>query len=751
MRAEGLDLLTFDPLLERAAERCVARWEASGPLEVRHTRVSSSEPGPASVGNQERARVVVGGPQHEPARELALALNLIDPEDERPGFQVGGRRFSDAWDCVLATFEDPSRPDLPVTLLFGEGAEALRAQLEHTWPASRPALFVFQYGRLSTEVRLELDGRTVDRSLRRHEPSWVEDSKSYRVVQHKGSGLTARVGKDVLPGRVNRYLDQAADVRARVAEWTGATLRHPSLIFDARLDRFAQLGARGSAHRLARCQPRLGLVQVLLAPGMVDDAAAAVAEAAYHDAWGEPVPIWMRAAAAVDAVDSWWGRSLQEVVDTIALCESSPSFEAVFGAQAERRTSVHVRLPLRALVFRSLRARLGGEGLARAWRGEEELGSDLLEDLLRASLERSGPEGLEALRTRRAEQRARALDPERSLHGFLLAPPADGRVAGYGSTAAHSALKRLQKHGAGAVALSSLYAATPGPWSGSAWNPTALHGCLEGDVALAATLSEARSKGLTTMLVPELLTSPAGGLYGDAHLTSAADWETFFEVYEVFLAHYALLADLLDVDVLCVGSGMPAATRSALPRSGGKLESQASYEVRRVGWARLIARARELFGGALTFGAQGEAQAEGIEFWEDLDWVGVTLSPSVGGRDERIRNVNRLRGHFEKLLTASFQRIAERHQRPFLITSIGFRSVEGGALGRAARGAADPDLQARLYSALAGALNESQSSGHAPRGVFLRAWPLAAGGLDDRGYGPRGKPAEDFVSSIVRR
>jgi hypothetical protein len=100
----------------------------------------------------------------------------------------------------------------------------------------------------------------------------------------------------------------------------------------------------------------------------------------------------------------------------------------------------------------------------------------------------------------------------------------------------------------------------------------------------------------------------------------------------------------------------------------------------------------------------------------------------------------------------SFERIAQDHGRPFLVTRIGFRSAEGAALGGGeALGAADPMMQARLYDALADALDSSERAGCAPRGLLLRAWSLSGSGAGERGFVPQDKPAESVVGRILRR
>jgi hypothetical protein len=758
MRAGVIELITHDPELDRVATRTAARWELDGPLEVVHRRRIPDE----RAADPRGARVVVGGSRDHEARELAERLGFLDPEQADPEqpdpehereFVVGGRRFDDAADCLVATFVDPQRAGLPVTLIYSESAVSSSLILDRLWPGVRCELVVFQHGRLAARARLEPDGTLIESSLRRLEPAWAEEADDYRLFTRPGVDLRARAAPEVLPIRAGDYLDVLGRVRAEIATWTGVPPPEMSVILESSVDRHAEQGAAGRVNELARYNPVSRTLIALLAAGLADDAGALAAEVSLRAAWGEPVQEWMASAAGCDVAGRWWGRSLEDCGAALELLDTQPSFEEVFAGNPSDFVSPHLRQPVQALLFRALRKSVSRETLARLWRGEEELELQTLKDLFRSTLATIDPSARDRVIAARSAHLGHAIDPERSLFGFHLRAPADATFAGFGSRPAHFALNRIQKLGAEAIAVPSLFAGTSGPWHGSAWNAAPRMGALEGDAALAVTLAEARARGFSTVLSPELLTSPAGGLYGEAHLTSVEDWQEFFAAYEHFITHYALFAELLGVDILCIGSGMPAATRVATPaKAGARAESEASYTVRREGWARIIRRARQLFGGALTFGAEGELQASEIAFWDALDWVGIELEPSLLAPGHRSRRGDRLRSRVETILVNSFERIAQDHGRPFLVTRIGFRSAEGAALGGGeALGAADPMMQARLYDALADALDSSERAGCAPRGLLLRAWSLSGSGAGERGFVPQDKPAESVVGRILRR
>src|SRR5262249_34027245 len=106
----------------------------------------------------------------------------------------------------------------------------------------------------------------------------------------------------------------------------------------------------------------------------------------------------------------------------------------------------------------------------------------------------------------------------------------------------------------------------------------------ESDDRLREVTAQAHALGLKVMLKPHLWLRPPAWC-GEIDPGTPEGWRRWFDTYDEFLAHYAALAREAGIDALCVGN--------ELERSVVKGDE----------WRRLIARARSIYPGPLTYGA----------------------------------------------------------------------------------------------------------------------------------------------------
>ncbi|NUO83600.1 hypothetical protein HUU05_26290, partial [candidate division KSB1 bacterium] len=75
----------------------------------------------------------------------------------------------------------------------------------------------------------------------------------------------------------------------------------------------------------------------------------------------------------------------------------------------------------------------------------------------------------------------------------------------------------------------------------------------ENDESLFASMYWAQELGMHAMLKPHILMAgPRWGWPGDVTMNSPQDWEKFFDCYERWMRHYALLAEMYGFDSLCL-------------------------------------------------------------------------------------------------------------------------------------------------------------------------------------------------------
>ncbi len=282
----------------------------------------------------------------------------------------------------------------------------------------------------------------------------------------------------------------------------------------------------------------------------------------------------------------------------------------------------------------------------------------------------------------------------------------------YGTDAATVMLQKLPPHGINAIALVPYGFASLQEPQVRGWNTR-----WEGDAGVTQLARAAQSLGIKVLLKPQLWMR--GGNPAEINFPGAAENALWFAQYQPFLEHYAQLASAIHADVFCVGVELEKMTGN----------QQA--------WRKLIARARELYPGPLTYAANFGAEFENIAFWDVLDYIGV---------DEYYPLPDDLS---TATVIAKIARVQARFQKPVLFTEAGFASVAGAnrAPWDEPSRRVDLQIQARSYDALLAAFYEK------PWFAGVYWWKVGTngfGGPDDASHTPWNKPAMETVDRWFR-
>ena len=226
-------------------------------------------------------------------------------------------------------------------------------------------------------------------------------------------------------------------------------------------------------------------------------------------------------------------------------------------------------------------------------------------------------------------------------------------------------------------------------------------------------------------------------------LATATSQRELFRSWGEFTTHIGLLAELAGVDVLSLGTESPDSTVTRVSdenrRRANDLENLSTN------WRFLIEAGRAAFAGGLTYAARWDGEAQGIEFWKDLDFVGQNVFVPFGeARDKQ----SPAAAEMTQRIVASFAHLAQLSKqqgvRP-LICGIGISSSADGWMQPSRPGGKlDLDLQLRFYEGLLRALQIGRKQAIAPAGLFTWCWwsDPESGGEQDRGFTPQNKPAE---------
>jgi hypothetical protein len=247
------------------------------------------------------------------------------------------------------------------------------------------------------------------------------------------------------------------------------------------------------------------------------------------------------------------------------------------------------------------------------------------------------------------------------------------------------------------------------------------------DQVLRGGVSRAKAAGLRVMV--KLQTWGPGFRDGkfsaDIGMTNAADWRAFMANYRLYVLRYARLAAETQADILCIGTELAQASQATVVAGE---------------WRALAEEVRSVFPGPLTYAAH-HREAEGVPFWDSLDYIGVNGYYPVSGLPAALEDLERL---------------SERWNRPVVFTEAGFASsphalTEPWRPGpiEASPGSVRLGLQAEGWQTLLAELWRRDFVW----GVYAWKWhPNAAwGGRTNADHTPQGKPALEVIRRFYTR
>ena len=244
----------------------------------------------------------------------------------------------------------------------------------------------------------------------------------------------------------------------------------------------------------------------------------------------------------------------------------------------------------------------------------------------------------------------------------------------------------------------------------------------ETDLSMIHAARRARERGMTVLWKPQIWLS-GGAWPGDVEMTSEEDWVAWFSAYRRYLVHQALLAEWVGADLFSVGV--------ELGRTVG----------REAEWRRSIAAVRLFYRGPLTYAANWYGDFDRVEFWDELDLLGIDayepLSESPAADEAELRAGARR-------IVAGLAAAAERHGKGIVVTELGYAAHRAAWVAPHEEGGVYSEAdQALAYRAMLDALGRPGWL----RGVFVwKAFSSEDGAArrGRRGGRPDGGQRADF-------
>ena len=310
-----------------------------------------------------------------------------------------------------------------------------------------------------------------------------------------------------------------------------------------------------------------------------------------------------------------------------------------------------------------------------------------------------------------------------SRHQGVAFEHAWGRRAasqGYGSEVSAHSLDRLSELGTTWISITPFgFQRSPEDpsfqWGGSRFS--------ESDERLRQVTAQAHARQIRVMIKPHIWLRPPAWV-GMVEPPTETAWSTWFATYREFILHYAVLAQDVGIEALCIGNEL----------------SETTY--REDAWRGLIAEVRTVYDGALTYGAHAD-EVWNVPFWDALDFIGVSAYFELASRPSP--TYAEIERAWQPLMTR-LERLSARWERPVLFTELGYRSVDFAVQYPWKYSDSTPvnlQLQADAYAAFF----ETVWTEPWFAGVYWWTWSSLAddGGPTDDDYTPRGKPAEDIL------
>ena len=256
------------------------------------------------------------------------------------------------------------------------------------------------------------------------------------------------------------------------------------------------------------------------------------------------------------------------------------------------------------------------------------------------------------------------------------------------------------------------------------------------DADLEFVIAYAHARGVKVLLKPQLdLSADDEHWRGQIQFEREADWEKWFASYRRFILYYARLAQANGAQEFAVGTELYATTTRAQD------------------WRALIRAVRQEYTGVLTYAANHSGEELQIEFWDDLDYIGVnvfyhltnyrapTRQQIIDGWQAPLKQLTRLHEKFPR--------------QPIVFTEVGYPSMDMASAwpwNWERQGAVDLQEQALLYEVLFQIWWHTRERPWF-RGMFIWNWlpDPQQGGPDDADYTPRGKPAEKILKYYYQR
>ena len=175
-------------------------------------------------------------------------------------------------------------------------------------------------------------------------------------------------------------------------------------------------------------------------------------------------------------------------------------------------------------------------------------------------------------------------------------------------------------------------------------------------------IETAHNSGFKVFFKPHLWLSDAteGKWRSDVYPSTEEGWKEWQADYRAFILFYAQIAEKNNVEMFCIGTEL---SRVAVEKP--------DY------WRQLIQEVREVYSGELTYAANWYKEYEKIQFWDQLDYIGVqAYFPLTHHNFPSAEEISK--GWKPHL--SSLESVHKKFDKKVLFTEMGYKSIANSAV-----------------------------------------------------------------------
>jgi len=690
---------------------------------------------PADSLGQRPVTLVGAINSNQPLRRLLPQLPI---ERLAEGFRFRGQTYRAADDILTLTYPNPLNPTQALSIVTGNSDRAI---LDSFRKNSRRRM------RSMGDYHIEQQGQTIlygyfqdsgpgawdpdsvrEYDLRREEKP-VKTTAHFNFVAH---------GKSFSPGAVEKVAARYEENLNRIAK--NLAVPQDKLAALPRLavhlwDSAENKGMFTFNTDLRHLDTTRHAVHLLYLPNLRGDDFFAEASWFVQQLLGASQSAALQEGLAVTFSEQWRGAGYMGWAARLMQTQNAPPLAKLFDSEFRLQESELVRQPLLGSFAAALLEKFDAEEFIALYREWPETGAPkrLANDAAWKDLIAAWENKLQntpAIALRHAQP------PKIGAHdfhrGFNYAHEGYDIHNGYLGGASRQALEKLAALSVNAIAVTPFgfmrdptVPAFPGRSNGP-------YG--ESDESVIVAKNFAREFRMRAMLKPHIWLGR--GWPGDIEMPTPAAWKTFFDHYDCWMRGYAVLAEMYDFDLLCVGVEMAKATVGHEPE-----------------WRQMIKRWRGIYSGPMVYAANWGPEFENVKFWEALDAIGIDCYYPLSIKDDPT-DAELLAG--AKMVIEKIRAVAAAYNKPVLVTEIGFTSSSQpwkNPHQEDRQAAVDLEAQRRCYEAMCQAFFNSGANNNWLAGMYWWKWPsaLEEGGPRDRQFTPNGKPAAEVAAKWYKQ